>query len=73
MHVCVCLCLRGDAVGIHRSQKRVLDHLELEIQVVGRHTTWILESEFLASTKRVHTTDHCVISIVPLICNLQHL
>lgn len=71
--MCVCLCLGGNVVGIRKSQKRVLDHLELEIQVVRKHATWILESEFLASAKRVHAVDHCVLSAIPLNCNLQHL
>lgn len=59
-------------MGIHRGQERVLDHLELELQVVVRHPIWILESEFLASAKRVHAVNHRVILTIILIYNIQH-
>lgn len=70
--MCVCLCL-GGMLWVFAKVRKVLDRLELEIQVVGRHATWILESEFLASAKRVHAVDHCVISAILLNCNLEHL
>lgn len=42
--MCVCLCL-GGMLWVFAKVRKVLDRLELEIQVVGRHATWILESE----------------------------
>jgi hypothetical protein len=48
---------------VHRSQKRVLDPLELELQVVVSHPKWKLESELGSSARAVSALDSYHFSI----------
>jgi hypothetical protein len=50
--VCVYVCARVCATcmqGLKQVQKQMLDHLELEIQVVVNHLPWVLRTEFESS------------------------
>lgn len=38
-------------MGARRGQKRVLGLLELKLQAVGRHQTWVLVTELQSSEK----------------------
>lgn len=51
---------RCDHVGsdAYGGQKWVLDLLELEIQVVVSHSTWVLGSEFRSSGRATDTFNH---------------
>lgn len=42
VYLCVCTCM---SVGVLGRQQRVLDPLELELQVIDRHLTWLLGTE----------------------------
>lgn len=46
---CVCRCLR--------SQKRVLDHLELDLQVIANFPSWVLGNKLRFSAKAASTPD----------------
>lgn len=50
IYVPVCLCMVIMCVCAQRSQKRVLDPLELHLQVVVSHTMWVLGTELGSST-----------------------
>lgn len=50
MRVCVCMC-GVLSVGAHQSQKRTSDPLELELQLVVNHPTWVLEVKPQSSTR----------------------
>lgn len=49
IYVPVCLCM-SLCVCAQRSQKRVLDPLELHLWVVVSHTIWVLGTELRSST-----------------------
>ena len=48
--MCVFECMHM-CEGVHRSQKRVLDLLELELQAVVSCPTWILGTELRSSVR----------------------
>ena len=53
MFVCVPLCVPD----VHRDQKRALDSLELELQMVVT-TMWVLGTEPRSSTRAVSALTH---------------
>lgn len=50
-HVCVHTC-----AGAYRDQRRVLDFLELERELTGRHLTWVLGTQVLCKEHQVLLT-----------------
>lgn len=60
--MCVCVPVLVH-IHAHRDQKRVLDPLELELQVVVNHPKWKLESEPGSSARAVSALDTYHVSI----------
>jgi hypothetical protein len=60
-------------VGVQKGQRRMLDPLDLELQVIVRQPAWILRSKFLAPAKRERAFGHQVSSTALLISISQHL
>jgi hypothetical protein len=50
--VCVCVCVCVKQVG----QKRVLDHLELDLQVIANFPSWVLGNKLRFSARAVILT-----------------
>lgn len=40
-----CICVWHVYIGVHRSQRRVLEPPEMDLQVVVNPLTWMLETE----------------------------
>lgn len=56
--MCVCVCVSvyvRESAGAHQGQKRVLDPLKLELQVIVCCQAWVLGAELKSSTKGVQT------------------
>ena len=54
----LCICANARHVGIHRDQKRVLDLLELDLQVAGSRLMSVLGTELRSSGKLVRVLSH---------------
>lgn len=61
MCVCSYMCL-----GAHRRQKWVLSSLELELQVVLTHPTWVMRTEHGSSGRAGSILNDQVISPAPI-------
>jgi hypothetical protein len=68
---CVCMHV-GERVSIctlsasvWRCQRRASDTLELKLQVVMSHWTWVSGTELESFRKRAHRLNHCAISPAP--------
>lgn len=49
----MCVFVQHIHAGAHRIQKRVLDPLELELQAVVSHVTWVQGTKLRASDRAV--------------------
>lgn len=58
--LCICMCVCVDSVHIvmHRGQERASDLLELELQVVMSHPTWVQGNKTSFSARAEYTFNH---------------
>jgi hypothetical protein len=56
--VCMCVCVCGRCVGTCGDQKRVLDLLELELQVVMNHPIWVLGTKLGSPGRAARALKH---------------
>lgn len=67
--VFMCVCVFAYVhVGAHRSEKKVLGPLELELQVALSYVLWVLRTELGSSARASHLKAEP--SLLPLIRNL---
>lgn len=59
--MCVCMCMSvvyECARNAHGGQKRALGPLELELQEVVSHPTWMMEIKLSSFVRAVHALNH---------------